>query len=248
MPESLWVFRSLRIAVLAIACLAGSASFAAAQEWKVAVYPVLAWLPRGIDIGVDVPPFDGGGGSGGEVDIIDGRFDGAFLGGISAEKDRFRVDVDFMWAAVGGDRVDRPQLTVDADLIYGHGTVGFKVAPELFVTGGVRRLALDYDIRINDQPNFHREPGFWNPLIGLGWHRVGEKIEWHGVVEGGGFGVGSDVDFGAGLRIDWKPIAHFGLTGGYNFLYFKGSNELANRTFTVKQTMHGPSVGIGIYF
>jgi hypothetical protein len=249
MPEFLSVFRYLRLAVFVIAGLLGSAPFAAAQDWKVAVYPVLAWLPLGIEMNVDVPPFDGGGsGSGGGVDIVDGRFDGAFLGGVSAEKNRLRIDADFMWAAVGGDRPDRPHLTIDADLIYGHATVGFKVAPELFVTGGVRRLALDYDIQINDQPNFHREPGFWNPLIGLGWHRTGEKLEWHGIVEGGGFGVGSDVDFGAGLRLDFKPISHFGITGGYNFLYFKGSNTVANRTFTIKQTMHGPSVGIGIYF
>ena len=232
------------------AALLGSAPFAAAQDgWKVAVYPVLAWLPLGIEMNVDVPPIDGGGGgTGGGVDIVDGRFDGAFLGGVTAEKDRFRIDADFMWAAIGGDRPERPLLTVDADLIYGHFTGGFKVAPEFFITGGVRRLAVDFDIRVNDQPNFNRKPGFWNPLIGVGWHRVGEKLEWHGVVEGGGFGVGADVDFGAGLRLDWKPIAHFGLTGGYNFLYFKASNTVANREFTFKQSMHGPSLGIGFYF
>jgi hypothetical protein len=241
--------RYLRVTALAALCIFGTAAMAAAQDgWKVAVYPVLGWLPLGIDINVQVPPGEGGGPDGGGGDIVEGRFDGAYLGGVSAEKGPIRIDTDFVWAAVGGDRPERPHLTVDTDLIYGHGMVGYKVAQDLFVTGGVRRLALKYDISINDLPTFSRKPGLWDPLIGIGWHRVREKLEWHGVVEGGGFGVGADVDFGAGLRADWKPIPHFGITGGYYFMYLKGKNTVAAREFTFKQTMHGPTLGIGFYF
>lgn len=32
----------------------------------------------------------------------------------------------------------------------------------------------------------------------------------------GGFGVGSDMEFGASARLDWKPVRHFGLTAGYS--------------------------------
>jgi len=241
--------RYLRVAALVALCVFGTAAWAAAQDgWKVAVYPVLGWLPLGIDINVNVPPGDGGGPDGGGGDIIEGRFDGAYLGGVSAEKGKIRVDADFMWAAVGGDRPERPLLVVDTDLIYGHANVGFKVAPDLFITGGVRRLALKYEIKLNELPTFERKPGLWDPLIGLGWHRVREKVEWHGILEGGGFGAGADVDFGAGLRLDWKPIPHFGITGGYYYMYLKGGNTVANREFTFKQTMHGPTVGIGFYF
>ena len=91
---------------------------------------------------------------------------------------------------MGGDRPERPRLTVDTDLIYFRGMAGFKVARDLFITGGVRRLALNYDIQLNDLPTFSRKPGLWDPLIGLAWHRVGDTLEWHGVIEGGGFGVG----------------------------------------------------------
>ena len=243
--------RYLGVTALALSCVLGPARVAAAQDgWKVAVYPVLAWLPLGIEMSVDVPPFESGGGSfpGGGGDIVDGRFDGAFFGGASAEKDWFRIDGDFVWAAVGGDRLDTPILTVDVDLIYAHGTAGFKIAPEFFVTGGIRRFALDYDIRLGDQAPFLRKPGLWDPLIGVGWHRIGETFEWHGTFEGGGFGVGADVDIGAGLRVDWKPTAHFGIAGGYNFLYLKATNTLSGRDFTFKQTLHGPALGIGFYF
>ena len=140
--------------MLAALCVFGTAALAAAQDgWKVAVYPVLGWVPLGIDINVNVPPGDGGG-DGGGGEIIEGRFDGAYLGGVSLEKDRLRFDTDWVWAAVGGDRPERPRMTVDVDLIYGRVMAGFKVAPELFVTGGVRRVALDYSITLGDLPTF----------------------------------------------------------------------------------------------
>ena len=57
-----------------------------------------------------------------------------------------------------------------------------------------------------------------------------------------------DVDLAGMVRVDWKPVTHFGLTAGYNFLYFKFENEVRNRTFAATQTLHGPIVGIGLYF
>ena len=226
---------------------AGSAAAPASDEWKVAIYPVFAWVPLGIGIDVDLPPIDGGGGEGGGS-IIDGRFDGAFLGGFSVAKGRWRVDVNGLWAAVGGDRPELPKLTVDVDAIYAHAIGGVKVYKDLYITGGVRRYALKYDVKLADRPNFSRKPGLWDPLVGVGWHQVGKKLELHATFEGGGFGVGADVDMSAGLRVDWKPISHFGITGGYNLLYFKASDTVLGKTFTVSQSLHGPVVGIGFYF
>ena len=239
-----------RAFVLAMVGALAISSAAKAQTsndgWRTAVYPVLAWVPLGIAIDVEVPPFDGG--DGGAGDIVDGRFDGAFLGGFSTTNGRFRVDADFVWAAVGGDRVERPAFSADADLIYGHGTFGVAVAPNWFVTGGVRRLALKYEINFADQATFERKPGVWDPLVGVGWHREGDSVDFHAVFEGGGFGAGADIDIGTSFRFDWRPARHFGITAGYNFLYFKVTNEERARTFVVKQTLHGPLLGIGIYF
>lgn len=239
--------RTLSVALLSLAMSGGVAGAQPTDEWRVAVYPVLGWVPFGIGIDVEVPPGDDAG-EGGAGEIIDGRFDGAFLGGISVSKGRFRVDADVVWAAVGGDRLELPRLTVDADLIYGHGMVGVMVVPDWYVSAGVRRMALKYDIRFGDRPTFERDPGVWDPLIGVGWHRNGDKVDWHATFEGGGFGVGSDVDLGATLRLDWRPLSHFGLTAGYNFLYFKVTDSVRERAFTVKQTLHGPLLGIGVYF
>jgi hypothetical protein len=219
-------------------------------DWKFSLYPVLAWVPTNVGIEVNVPT-DIGGGSGGGIEhgkIVDSRFDGAFLAGFSATNGTWRIDADGLWAAVGGDRPDSPNLTVDADVIYGHVSLGFSVYKDLFVTGGVRRLALKYDIKIADLAAFTRKPGIWDPLVGIAYHHVGDKFEAHGVVDVGGFGVGSDSEFGTSFRIDWKPVRHFGLTGGYNYLRLKFQHELAGRTLEVKQTLSGPVAGIGLYF
>lgn len=243
--------------VASLAILLGGAATASAQPaagsdddgWNVAIYPVFGWVPLGIDIDIDVPPFDGGEG-GGAGKILESRFDGAFLGGFYASKGLFRVDGDGLWAAVGGDRPERPLLRVDVDLVYFHLTGGAKVVKNLYVTGGVRRMALKYDIGIADFPNFERKPGLWDPLVGVGWHTegAGRRVEIHSTFEVGGFGVGTDSEISAMFRMDYKPAAHFGITAGYSLLYFKLEDTVLNRTFRVEQTLHGPLVGIGFYF
>lgn len=249
----------IRSLVLLVAIAVATAGAASAQTQtttstgsdrglKVTVYPILAWVPLGIAIDVTVPPIEGGGGGGGGGSIVDGRFDGAFFGGLSVSQGVWRIDADGLWAAVGGDRPQNPKLTVDVDAIYFHALGGVRVYKDLYVTGGVRRYALKYDIRLADYGPFERKPGLWDPLVGLGYHYAGDKLEVHATFDGGGFGVGADVDLATGLRVDWKPIPHFGLTGGYQFLYLKASHDLAGRTFSFKQTLHGPMVGIGLYF
>jgi hypothetical protein len=247
------VGRVVLLSAVCVVCLgelgrAQSAAQASGADegWDVTVYPVLVWVPLGIGIDVDVPPIDGGGSGSGQ--IIDSRFDGAFFGGVNASNGVWRLEGYGIWAAFGGDRPERPFLVVDLDLVYGDGRVGRRVAPDLYVTAGVRRLALKYDITLGDLPHFSRKPGVWDPVVGIGWHRVRPNVEWHASFEGGGFGVGADVDLGGAVRLDWKPVRHFGLTAGYNVLYLKVTDSVAGRTVIVKPTLHGPAVGFGLYF
>jgi hypothetical protein len=164
-------FRRLVVSAGLVLVMAGSALAQSATPpsgsqpdgWKFTVYPILAWVPTNIGIEVNVP-IDGGGGEGGggedggiSGEIVDSRFDGAYLGGFSATNGTWRIDVDGLWAAVGGDRPTLPNLTVDVDYIYGHGSVGRSIYKDLYVTAGVRRIALKYDISIADVPPFTRK-------------------------------------------------------------------------------------------
>lgn len=235
----------LLLAVFLLAAPAAASAQAEDDDWNVAIYPVMGWVPLGIEIDLTFPPGDGHGGFTGE--IVDSRFDGAFVGGLSLQKSAWRLDADGVWAAVGGDR-ENPLLRVDADLIYFHASGGRKVVSDLYVTAGVRRMALKYDIEFLDLPNFERKPGVWDPLVGVGWHTEGERVDVHGTFEVGGFGVGADVEVAGTFRVDWRLLPHFGLTGGYQWIYFKVEDSVRNRPFQVEQTLHGPIVGVGLYF
>jgi hypothetical protein len=179
------------------------------DDWKIAVYPVFGWLPLGIKIGVTLPPDGGGGGGGDSAETLTGRFDGALLAGVSLSKSAWRVDIDGLWAAVGGDRPPTPKLTVDVDVIYFHVTGGYRIYKDVYLEGGVRRFALNYDITLGDRPGFSRKPGMWNPTVGAGFHHYGKKTEFHADAAVGGFGVGVDLEASAGARMDWKPATHF---------------------------------------
>jgi hypothetical protein len=217
------------------------------EGWRVAVYPIFAWVPVDIGIGVDADVPDGGGDSVfGE--IIESQLDGAFFGGVAASNGPWWVEAYGIWASFGGSRPDLPFLEVDLDVIYGEGRLGRRVAPDFYVTGGVRHVALEYDIALGSLPRLSRQPGLWDPIVGIGWHRIGQRVEWHASFDGGGFGVGADVDLGAGLRVDWKLTRHFGLAAGYNLLYLKVTDSVANRDVTIEPLVHGPSVGFGLYF
>ena len=167
---------ALCVVIVHMAVLPHSASAQGRQDgWEVAVYPVLAWVPLSIGIDVDLPP--SGSDAGGAGGIVDSRFDGAFLGGAAASNGTWRIEADGIWAGFGGDRAERPTLIVDLNVIYGHASLGRKIAPDLFLTAGVRRLALKYDITLGDLPHVSRTPGVWNPLVGVGWHRPGQTVE-----------------------------------------------------------------------
>jgi len=214
--------------------------------WTVTVYPILAWVPTHISVDLNVS----GGGGGGDFSgvITESRVDGAFLGGVNAAKGAWRIDSNFMWAAFGGDRIDLPRFSVDVDAIYGYAAVGRRIVKNVYVTGGIRRLAMNYDITVNGQTPISRKPGVWDPVVGVAYHRIGRKLEVHAELDGGGFGVGSDWEYAAALRAEWKPWQHVGFSGGYGLLVWKVSDTVLGRELVAKQNLNGPVVGLGIYF
>jgi hypothetical protein len=225
------------------------------EGWTVTVYPLLAWVPTHIGVDLNLPDGGdtggGGGGTGNEGvrgELLNTSWDGAYLGGFSATNGTWRVDVDGLWAAVGGDRPERPQLSVDTDIIYGHAAVSRRLFKALYASAGVRRMAIKYEIRLASFAPFTRKPGVWDPVVGLGLHHAGRMFEIHGHYEVGGFGVGSDSEQAAILRADFKPFRHFGVTAGYSLLHFKVSDEVAGKELIAKQTLHGPILGVGLYF
>jgi hypothetical protein len=124
----------------------------------------------------------------------------------------------------------------------------------LYLEGGVRRLAVDVSARVLDYPEVSRKPGVWDPIVGM-TYRVPMGEHWlltmHG--DGGGFGVGSEVDVNASLTLDWRMARHFGMALGYGLLYFRLEDQLLDssrveKTLKLGTTLHGPIIGFKLLF
>jgi hypothetical protein len=216
------------------------------DKLKVVIYPVLGWAPiMGAHVRVPDTPSTPGGGSGN----TNSSLNGAALFGFTIQKDKWYGEANAMWGGMTASRTS-PHLNVDVNAVFAGGLVGYKVYRDFYFTGGFRRLALDYDITLGTFPSFKRKPGVWDPLIGVLWNRQLSK-KWTAKVnaQGGGFGVGADVDWSVLGTADWQFAKHFGLTMGYGVLHFSVSDSVPQLgTLKVSQTLNGPQFGFGIYF
>ena len=152
-----------------------------------------------------------------------------------------------MWAALSAER-KTPFTKVNLDFIFGDAHVGREVLPNLYLEGGFRRLALDLHATVGDD-SASSSPGYWDPLVGLTYRRPLAR-KWRILIhgDGGGFGVGSDVDVAATGRAEWQFVRHFGMAMGYGGMHLSNTTHVARRTLSVEPTLHGPIFGLGAYF
>jgi hypothetical protein len=208
--------------------------------WHIAIYPALAWAPIfGTSVTLPGQPSPSGSTS--------SSLNGLFAAGARFEKGKWSADTMFMWAALSAQR-QNPLVDVNLDLVLGDAMGGRTILPNLYVEGGVRSLALDIHATVGSS-SASRSPRYWDPLIGLTYRReLGRKwrILVHG--DGGGFGVGSDVDISATARAEWQFARHFGIAMGYGGMHLSDSNTVDGKTLKISPTLHGPTFGFGIFF
>ena len=212
--------------------------------WHVALYPVLAWAPF-FGAGVTLPPTPSHPIA--PTGSTNSGLNGAYFGGARFEKGKWSADALFMWAALSASR-KTPLTDVNLDFVFGDAMVGREIFRDVYLEGGFRRLALNINATV-DTDSASRSPGYWDPLIGLTYRKeLGKKwrIMIHG--DGGGFGVGSDVDVSATGRAEWQFARHYGITMGYGGMHFSNSDTKNGQTLTISPTLHGPIFGFGIFF
>jgi hypothetical protein len=227
--------------------------------WKVEFAPIYLWAPFNIST-VTLPQFPelpapppGSNDGGRPTGKTGASLNGAAMAAIRIEKSRWMLRGNAVWAGLSGER-ELPRMKLSGDLIYGEAQTGFRVVRGLWVEGGVRRLAVDVDAEVLDYPKVSRKPGVWDPIVGA-TYRLPMGSHWlltlHG--DGGGFGVGSQVDSNVYATLDWRMARHFGLTLGYSLLYFRIEDSLVDSTRLEKKlnfgtTLHGPIIGFKLLF
>lgn len=228
----------------------------------VTLYPLLVRAPimgASIDlpaIPTPSPPIAGGG------DEVSGSTDfslnNAWMAGLVVESNRWFAESFGLYAALAASRVT-PLVSVDSNTYFFTGRAGVRVVGGLSATGGFRRVSADLDATLTrpidgSTLEGRAKPVLWDPLIGLDWRsQPGGRWRFATNFQGGGFGVGTDVDLSAEGYATWRLLKHVELRAGYTFVYYKltiadVSIGQLDRTLVSKQTLHGPEIGIGIPF
>jgi hypothetical protein len=226
------------------------------KDWNVELYPVFAWLPV-MGASAVLPEFpelpnlpslpDRPGDPRPSSKATSGLSGAAFFKA-RIDKSKWSVDMEVLWAGLTAETTS-PKVTIKSKIIYGQAMGGREILPDLWLEGGVRRMALNVGVTALSFPEVARKPSITDPLIGLSYrHPLGKKFRVDLHADGGGFGVGSDVDVAATARVDWRISRHFGLGLGWGLLHLKITNTVLQRTLTLNQTLNGPILGIGIYF
>jgi hypothetical protein len=218
--------------------------------WTLEIFPLLVWAPV-FGASVNLPSLPQSpelpGGSPPASGTTSTSFNGAAMTGVLFQKGRFITEFNAMWAGVSSSRTS-PHTTISTQGFYGDLIGGFQISHGIALTAGVRHMGLKVGAEVDDFPKVHWKPGVWDPLVGLDWRaRFGRSWTTELRLEGGGFGVGSDVDVSASFRADWRFAHHFGVTFGYGALHFQNTDTILNRDFKTKQTFNGPIFGFGIY-
>ena len=221
------------------------------KKWDLDIYPILAWLPI-FGANVDLPSLPEGPGGGGTntpggSGSVSGSFNYAVFVGLSFRYDKWIADFSGVWAGLSAERT-LPRVAISTQIAFGDLLAGRQIYRHVSLTGGVRRMGLRISAQVENSGERTWRPGFWDPLIGLDWrNRLSRKWTAQVSVDGGGFGVGSEVDFSARAHADWRFARHFGVLMGYGILHFQDSETVLGRTYKTKQTLNGPIFGFGIY-
>jgi hypothetical protein len=254
---------SMILPALCAALLLGAPGSARAQDQQssgksveVAIYPLLVQAPI-FGATVDLPSIGGGGEEGEQSGSTDYSLNSAYMAGLTVRGRQWFGEARGTWADVSAS-FEAPRLQVESNATLFNARGGVRLADGLFVTGGLRRVALTLDTQIS-LPSLGisiqgtAKPVLWDPLIGVDWrHRMGRWIV-DGNFEGGGFGVGTDVDLSGEVHANWRGIPHTEIRLGFEVVYFKLTVDDVNigsfqRTLVSSQTMYGPIVGFGFFF
>ena len=143
--------------------------------------------------------------------------------------------------------VDNPFFDLKVDTISFNAKGGFEVAPALYVDAGVRRFALDMTASILNFESVTWKPGIWEPVVGTTFHpQFNSKLRLFTQADFGWTGDSRSV--GVKGSLEWKPLSHLLLGGGWGWMYLRVDGTIRARDVHLSQTLNGPMLSLGIPF
>jgi len=116
--------------------------------------------------------------------------------------------------------------------------------------GGIRYTDMDLKMEFSGPLGTQKGNDSWvDPMFGLRWRwKFADKWAFAARGDIGGFGAGSDFAWSAGGLIDWRPWKHVGFLLGYRALYQDYETGSGSEKFAYDATMHGPIIGVNIFW
>ncbi len=220
---------------------------APAKGWEVAIYPIFGYLPiHGVDLSLPEPaPCTTCPPAVAET-TWDSGLSGAWFAAFRVEYGRLAVAGDYNYAGLTASR-DLPFLDLETDVTVGGIWGGVRAVGALFFEGGARYTQLNLKATILSFPAFSWKPSSWQPMIGTTFRpHLGGHLLLFTHLDGTLNNPFSTVTGTA--RLEWRPISHLAITGGYGFTRLKYDDTILERPISLRQTLHGPMLGIGIPF
>ena len=245
----------LFVGVTAAGAQSAAGSTPQGDGWRTTVYPVYAWLPVfGAELRLpeitNPPPCDGCGDGGPIVPggSVSSTFNGAAFAAVLVENRWVQAEVNFLYAGLSADR-ERPNLRVKVTTTLGSAHVGVRVVPDLFVSGGVRRVALNIKATALVFDEVQWKPGVWQAVAGASY-TPWLSPRWRLLAQADYGGIGDDdhSSYTATASLEWHPLSHLAINMGYGIRGFTSNGILRERPIHVEQTLHGPILGIGFPF
>ncbi|MDJ0817213.1 MAG: hypothetical protein QNJ58_13465 [Desulfobacterales bacterium] len=115
--------------------------------------------------------------------------------------------------------------------------------------GGLRYSSMYIELELPNAKDIDQRKDWLDPFLGLRWG-WNFSDRWRGRLRGdvGGFGIGSQIAYNGVGVVDFKPWKHVSLFGGYRVLFQKYSTGNRGNRFKYDGYMHGPLLGLNIYF
>lgn len=266
---------SLRVVLLALGCalsIAGPAAAAdlpaipapapvpAAGAWRYQA-TVYGWATSlNGDVGIrDLPtaPVD--------VSFIDllKNLDGALMGSFFASNGEWVILADLVWAklsqgtsvsAAGGIDFDVGMRQTIASAAIGHMLPSMNPDLDVAATLGVRYQRIKTDVSATSlaapvTASLDDTQSWADPTVGLTMHwALNESWFVNGVIDVGGFGVGSKFTSQGYLGVGYWWTKSLTSAVGYRYLYTDYEASGSDSGFRYQTTMHGPTVSLAWHF
>lgn len=176
----------------------------------------------------------------------------AAMGNLNAQNDQWAVNVDLMYAKLGGTGEKHGLFSADIEQGIYAGVVAHRIQQHAEIYAGVRYVTLDVGVKTNYGPLIKRNRGVdWvDPIVGFRVNApFNDKLAFNFMADAGGFGVGADYDIQVWPTLQVKlGQGRWRADLGWRMNYLNYNSDKGAAYFAYDMLLYGPTLGVSYTF